>query len=120
MTLTHCPRKNLTNEGCASCPDGGRSCSSLEPRSAFYDESLSLLDGRGAKFPLRRYKVSHCYWELLNGTPLDNREVLCRPNYSVLIDLTAEPNPTEKLREIFSSPHSHLPHTHGNYKRPVR
>ena len=106
MTLSHCPEKNHLNRTCKSC-SGGR-------------ESLSLLDERGAEFPLRRFKTVYCYRQLLNGVPLDNREILCYNDCSALIDLTIESNPTEKLRDILTRPHSDFPHTHGNYKKELR
>ena len=102
MTLTYCPRKNLTDKNCHACAD---------------QEKFSLTDERGAEFPLQRKKTAHCYWELLNSLPLDNREVLCYTDSSVWIDLAEETDPAAKLAEILDNPHSNIPHTHGNYKR---
>ncbi|MCH5162591.1 MAG: U32 family peptidase [Clostridiales bacterium] len=51
MTLCHCPYGK-----CINC-DG-------------YDE---LIDESNRKFKLRRYKLTHCYWQLLNCVPHDLR-----------------------------------------------
>ncbi len=55
MTFCHCAKKNLTANGCAGCNG--------------YDDA-SLKDGFGNEFPLRRYKIKHCYTSLLNSLPV--------------------------------------------------
>ena len=118
MTLSFCPQKNFFKASCGSCK--GSVEGSVEGSGEGSGERLLLLDERGVRFPLRRFKTAHCYRQVLNSLPLDNREVLHFADCSVLIDLTDEPNPAEKLREILQNLHSPLPHTHGNYKRELR
>jgi hypothetical protein len=103
MTLKHCFRRNILNLDCADCGRDTR--------------GFSLVDGTGAAFPYRRYKISRCYYEILNSLPLDNREVLSYNDCSVLIDLSNIGDADAVLHDILNNPHSNSPHTHGNYKR---
>jgi len=138
MTLAHCPKKSATHNtsssaqkrACAECQNikhgtnhsaqaNNNTVAGVGAELTFItqaDNTLQLLDERNANFTLRHVKLHHCYWELLNAIPLDNREILCQ-NHHVLIDLTFDAHPTQKLMEILTTKHSHLVHTHGNYKR---
>ena len=101
----------------ASCP--------LRAKSSCYNtcknesSNYNLVDSSGYAFNLRKIKNEHCYTEVLNSLPLDNRHVLDYADCSVLIDLTNVSSPQEKIDEIFAFKHSDLPHTHGNYKNKL-
>ncbi|MCL2847711.1 MAG: U32 family peptidase [Firmicutes bacterium] len=79
----------------------------------------NIFDDRGTNFYIKKRRIYHCYSELLNNIPLDNRELIDGKT-SVYIDLTSENNPAKKLKEILSNPHNNEPHTHGNYKRGLK
>lgn len=56
MTLNHCPYKTIYNNECKECS---------------FKNNLSYIDPKGRKFKIRRYKISQCYFELLNNNLIE-------------------------------------------------
>lgn len=68
MTFCHCPFKTVYNNTCSNCS---------------YKENLTYVD-KNAKYKIRRYKISQCYFELLNSNTINN---LGKHNYNKYLDL---------------------------------
>lgn len=62
MTLTHCPVKMMFKNNCANCK---------------YFEDIIYQGGDGRKLNLKRKKLAHCYFELVDSVCIDNRN--CSP-----------------------------------------
>jgi len=51
MTLCHCPIREIIGGDCGQCK---------------FSDKLVLEDGKGNRYRLRRYRIDHCYFELLS------------------------------------------------------
>jgi len=58
MTLCHCPHKAVRTSTCKDCQY----------------KNFSYTNEQGASYPIRRYKISQCYFELLNPQPIFNMQ----------------------------------------------
>ena len=107
MTLTHCPKKNLTGNGCSNCEG----------------YTGSLKDEYGNKFALRRRKVGHCYSELLNSVPIYLADKAKESNVKKLfIDFTGYEN-SEIARisnTVFNGAAPEFQYTRGYFNKKLR
>jgi len=69
MTFCHCPYKTIIGNNCSSCG---------------FKNNLYYVDQKNKCFAIRRYKISQCYFELLNSSLINN---LGWHNYNKFIDL---------------------------------
>lgn len=94
------------------CPFG-RSCQNCDMRGSY-----TLTDESGRVFPLRRYKVSECRFEIYNCAAL-----VAENNFTgVLADLTGEENPaalSEKIRNPAALKNIFGNYTRGHSESPV-
>lgn len=95
MTLCHCPYKS-----CIDCKGNER-----------------LIDGNGREFKLRRYKLAHCYRQLLNCVPLYLPNVN-KPAYNKFYDCT-ELSATE-IEKLFDGSLRVEAYTRGNINRGLK
>jgi len=65
MTLCHCPYKSIYGNTCQKCS---------------YKKGLSYFDQKNREFKIRRYRISQCYFELLNNKTINKNKTLCN-NY---------------------------------------
>lgn len=68
MTLCHCPYKSIYNNTCQKCS---------------YKNGLSYFDQKNREFKIRRYRISQCYFELLNNKTINKN----KSKYNNYIDL---------------------------------
>lgn len=68
MTLCHCPAQVASGKGCGECS---------------YKEGMIYQDEKGYKFPLRRVRLSRCYFELFNSAKLNGLKRACETNINV-------------------------------------
>lgn len=61
MTLCHCPYKSIYGNTCQKCS---------------YKKGLSYFDQKNREFKIRRYRISQCYFELLNNKTINKNKTL--------------------------------------------
>ncbi|MDR3318219.1 MAG: DUF3656 domain-containing protein, partial [Clostridiales bacterium] len=76
MTLVHCPYKDI-----------GGSCDKCA-----YDGELYFTDDRNKKLLVKRYRLSRCYFELIDGAPVSNPAVTQGAYYDLMYFGTSEIN----------------------------
>lgn len=82
MNYVHCPFKTIYHNECKNCS---------------YHENLSYKDDHNKSYKLRRYKVNHCFFELINDEAIN---VYKKINNPTIVDLRYVINKSETIKMI--------------------